>query len=282
MDLKIRALKSGGVTVSLGLAAALLMAGCASTSSPDADQVSEVDPYEGFNRGVFAVNETLDEYVFEPIAKGYRFVVPRPVRTSIGNALSNLGEPVTFLNDSLQGERERAGTTLSRFFINSTLGVAGLFDAAGQLGYQRHDEDFGQTLGVYGVDQGPYLMLPVLGPSTVRDLGGTVVDIVTDPFFFIVGPVERLARGVVSGVDTREGLIEEIDELERSSLDPYASVRTIYLQARRQAVFNGSPPVDDSAFDEEFDDFDEEFDDPAFDGGGPAGEDEDGQGEVQQ
>lgn len=202
------------------------------------------DPLERVNRGIFAFNNVADRYVLEPVAKGYRAVAPAPVRRSVVNFLSNLRSPVVFANDLLQGERERAGVTLGRFMINTTLGVAGLFDAAAVFGYQAHDEDLGQTLGVYGLPQGPYLMLPLLGPSTARDAAGRVGDYFIDPLnSCCVTGDERLARFGAGTVSSREQLIETIDDLRRNTFDAYATVRSAYLQQRAAALRNGRDPA---------------------------------------
>ena len=154
--------------------------GCATTGGPSSShEVS--DPIEPVNRAIFSFNMFLDRYLLEPVARAYRFVTPEAARRSVANFLANLRSPVIFANDALQGERERAGITLGRFMINTTLGVAGLFDPATSFGYPRHDEDFGQTLGVWGVASGPYLMLPLLGPSNGRDTVGKVGDYFINP-----------------------------------------------------------------------------------------------------
>ena len=201
------------------------------------------DPLEPVNRAIFKFNDTLDRNVLEPVAKGYRNVTPEPVRRSVSNFLANLRSPVIFVNDLLQGERELAGVTLGRFMINSTLGVGGLFDAASVFGYKPHDDDFGRTLGVYGLDSGPYLMLPLLGPSNVRDTVGTVADFFFDPLNqCCINTPERYGRRGTQIVSTRAQNIGVIDDLRRNSIDFYATVRSAYAQ-RRAALIRGNRPA---------------------------------------
>jgi phospholipid-binding lipoprotein MlaA len=234
------------------VAAALLLgllAGCASKSQ------EVYDPLEPMNRAIFRFNDTVDRAVLEPVARGYRYVTPEPVRGSVRNFLGNLRSPVIFANDLLQGEGERAGVTLSRFMINTSLGLAGLFDVAGPLGYQQHEEDFGQTLGSYGLKPGAYLMLPFLGPSNVRDAGGRVGDYFIDPFnSCCIGTTERYARFGTGTVSDREQAIEVVDDLRRNTLDMYSTVRSAYSQRRAAQIRNGAAPVDDQSYDDIFKD----------------------------
>lgn len=218
-------------------AAGVLLAGGAARAQ------EAFDPIEPVNRAIFGFNLTLDAYVLEPVARGYRAVTPQPVRRSVGNFLANLRSPVVFANDLLQGERDRAGVTLGRFMINTTLGVFGLFDPAAALGYQRHDEDLGQTFGVWGAPPGPYLMLPLLGPSNVRDAGGRVGDYLINPLNqCCIDTDERYAIFGTGVVSDREANIEAIDDLKQNSLDLYAAVRSIYTQSRAAEIANGRAP----------------------------------------
>jgi phospholipid-binding lipoprotein MlaA len=206
------------------------------------------DPFEKFNRQVFAFNATVDQYALEPIAKGYRSVTPTPVRTGVNNALANLAAPVTFANDILQAEPTRAGTTLARFGINSTVGVVGLFDVAKGWGLPRHTEDFGQTLGRWGVGSGPFLMLPLLGPSNLRDAPARAVDAAFDPLNYAQfdgDDAVRVGRAVVGVVAARENAIEAIDSLRATSIDPYVTVRSSYSALRESAIRNGETNVQD-------------------------------------
>ncbi|MEK0085581.1 VacJ family lipoprotein [Benzoatithermus flavus] len=225
-----------------GVLALTLLAGLAPSAKVRA-QETVWDPIEPVNRAVFGFNMLADEWVLEPVARGYRYVAPEPVRRSVGNFLANLRSPVIFVNDLLQGERERAGITLGRLMINTTLGVFGLFDAASTFGYLPHDEDLGQTLGVWGAPPGPYIMLPLLGPSNVRDAFGRVGDWAIDPLNnCCIDTDERLGRLGGSAISEREANIEVIDDLKRNSLDFYATVRTIYAQRRAADIRNGAAP----------------------------------------
>lgn len=216
------------------------------------------DPWEGFNRDLFAFHEGVDQAVLEPVARGYRAVTPRPLRTGVLNFLRNLRAPVIFANDVLQGEFSRAGTTAARFTVNTTIGVAGLFDPATGMGLERHDEDFGQTLAVWGVDSGPYIFVPLMGPTTVRDATGKVIDIVFDPLtwaeFNNVDEV-RAGRTVLAGVSSRELVLDAVDDIRRDSLDPYVTIRTSYGLLRESAIQNGSADVQDLP---EFEDINED------------------------
>jgi len=206
------------------------------------------DPWEGANRGLFAVHEGIDQAVLEPVARGYRAVTPRPVRTGVLNFIRNLRGPVIFANDVLQGEFERAGTTAARFGVNTTIGIVGVFDPASSMGLERHDEDFGQTLAVWGVAPGPYLFIPVLGPSNLRDTTGRVVDMVFDPLNWARGEeaeTARMARGILTGLAAREQVLETIDDIRANSIDPYATIRASYGQLRDSAIENGRTDVQD-------------------------------------
>jgi phospholipid-binding lipoprotein MlaA len=230
---------------------ALLMpwlAGCAERPNPtDPDAVAEFrfnnDPIEPFNRTMYSVHRGIDRVVLRPVAVGYRKVVPQPVRTGIRNVLGNLRTPVILANDMLQGESRRAGDTLGRFLINSTLGLGGIFDVAGnQLGVRGHAEDYGQTLAVWGVGEGPYLFIPVLGPSNPRDLTGFGLGIAADPLTWIGQGVAvdalTYTRAGLFVVDTRESLIDPLDAVERESLDSYATLRSAYRQRRNAEIRN--------------------------------------------
>ncbi len=212
-----------------------LAAGCA--HSPPEDPW---DPLEPVNRQVYAFNDTLDYYALSPVARTYRDVTPRPVRRGIGNALGNLKVPVTAANDGFQGKVHHALSGGARFLINSTMGIGGLFDVAADLGLPERDEDFGQTLGVWGVGQGAYLMLPLLGPSTGRDLSGNVVDWFLDPTNHIDETATQLTLQVLYLMDLRASLLG-FEQTVRNAFDPYAFVRTAYLQNREAKVADGEP-----------------------------------------
>lgn len=246
----------------LGLSVAGFVAGCASQQQTEEDAAfgfeEPYDPIEPVNRVIFDFNEFLDGLLLKPLAEGYRVLLPQEARDSIRNFLRNLRTPVILANDLLQADMERAGTTVARFLVNTTIGIGGLFDRAADVGYDYHDEDFGQTLGVYGVGGGPYLVLPVFGPSTVRDTGGMVVDIFLDPLTYLADDPELFARRGVEGIDKRERNIETVDDLKRDSLDFYARIRSLYLQQREEEISNGRAAAPAPAFDYDLDP-DEEF-----------------------
>jgi phospholipid-binding lipoprotein MlaA len=204
------------------------------------------DPLETLNRGTFFVNQGLDTLFVRPAAELYRYMVPAPIRQVVRNGLANLREPVTLLNDVLQGNMGRAGDTVARFAINTTLGVAGAFDVANDFGFPREREGFGDTLAVWGIDSGPYLMLPLLGPSNFRDTIGFAVDWFSDPWSYIAtnndAEAFNWARRSLEVLDTREGLIETIDQVNRTSLDPYATFRSAFRQRRQAEIENRVQP----------------------------------------
>ena len=213
----------------------------------DNGYVEVKDCFEKVNRGIFAFNQTLDKVIFKPLAKGYR-VFPQPIRSGTSNALSNLGNVVTIPNNVLQGQFKDAGLNSARFVINSTLGIAGIFDVASYYGIKKRDkEDYGQTLGVWGAEPGCYFVLPVLGPTTVRDSIGSVVNIIGGDAWYNVtvandtqyfSEADYYASRLLSGVDFRAKNLESFDSLENSSVDLYASVRSLYLQDRYRKVRN--------------------------------------------
>jgi len=230
--------------------ALFLLAGCAGTAGPNSSQFAQsgsgvaavdrdIDPVEGVNRFIFAFNEFLDTFVFQPLAATYRVILPDGVRDSVRNFLRNLNTPVILANDVMQGSWDRAEITLARFVINTSIGVGGLFDAADSMGYDYHDEDFGQTLGTYGVGSYPYLVLPILGPSTARDTTGLIIDTFLDPLGYVVDDEIMLGRRFVQGIDFRARNIENIEELKRDSIDYYARIRSVYLQRRVDEINNG-------------------------------------------
>jgi phospholipid-binding lipoprotein MlaA len=204
------------------------------------------DPLESMNRTFFRGSLVFDRILIRPAAEGYRHVVPPKIRNSLRNLLNNLNSPPIFVNELLQGEIHEAGTTVLRFAINSTIGVGGLFEVADGWGLPRHTEDFGQTLGAYGVGEGPYLFLPFVGPAPPRDLTGQVVDIIFDPLTYVhMGSQNywRFVRVSIDAVDLRERNIETLDEIERTSVDYYASVRSLYRQTRNNEIRNNKTDI---------------------------------------
>lgn len=220
----------------LAVATMLTFVGCASTSSPNAD------PWEGFNRGSFAVNEAIDKAVLTPAAKGYQAVTPKFVRSGVSNAFSNVGDVGTGVNNLLQGKPGSALSDLGRVLVNSTLGILGLFDVASPMGLDKNNEDFGQTLGKWGVGSGPYVVLPLLGPSTLRDSVGRVPDRYTSYGRYL----EHVpTRNTVQGVDIiriREELLATGKTLDEASLDKYQFLRDAFLQRRLNQVHDGKVP----------------------------------------
>ncbi len=224
--------------------ALLLVSACAArppASDPDAlaEYQENNDPAEPTNRVFYKVNDTLDTYFLAPVARGYRSAVPDAVRRPVHNVLANLSSPIIFANDVLQTRPRRAGDTVMRFLINSTAGVGGLFDVATSLGYPEHDTDFGVTMALWGVGEGPFLFLPVLGPSNPRDATGFAGNIVLDPFTYAsFGGITalRISRTAVGAVDARERLLDPVDNIKKSALDPYATFRSLYRQNRRSAI----------------------------------------------
>jgi phospholipid-binding lipoprotein MlaA len=206
------------------------------------DLVAETDdPLEGLNRVVFGFNQVVDRLVLEPSARIYRAVIPRPLRTGVTNVINNLATPITLTNDILQGNPEAAANTMKRFMVNSTLGIGGLFDHATGLGEPLHREDFGQTLGTWGVGGGPYLVLPILGPSNPRDAGGMFVDTAVNPMTWILYDAPFWQKSIPVGtqiVVSREAILDDYDNLRKNSPDLYASVRDLYAQKRQAEIAN--------------------------------------------
>ena len=241
----------GGVARFLGrtLAVLALILGLAACATPPEDPEAKAayeqanDPLEPVNRAVFEFNMAVDKVVLRPAAKGYE-LLPDLIRDGIRNFLRHLRSPIILVNDLLQGETERAGDTMGRFVFN-TLVFGGVFDAASDAGVEFHDEDFGQTLAVWGMDSGPYLMLPFLGPSNLRDTGGMVVDRYLDPVTYWADNTSRdwaeysgLIIGVTTAIDTRSRNYRQLEDLEETSLDFYATVRSLYRQKRAAAIAN--------------------------------------------
>ena len=242
-----------------GLLAVSVLAGCASTAA--VEERHPDDPWEGFNRQVFAFNDAVDRAVLKPTARGYRAVTPQPVQTGVGNFFSNLGEPRTALNSLLQGKPGNAGIALSRFAINTTVGIGGLWDFATHMEITGRDEDFGQTLAVWGWEESRYLVLPFLGPSTLRDTGGLPADAATYPLYYLNDAELEIALTALRVVDMRAGLL---DQEELISGDRYSFIRDTWLQRRRFEISDGEMGDDPFAMDD-FDFDDADFDDADFD-----------------
>jgi phospholipid-binding lipoprotein MlaA len=224
------------------------LASCASAPTNDRGALTESkkinDPIEPTNRIIFDFNQALDAAIFKPITGVYRDVIPDFIRIGVGNFIDNIKTPVVLANDVLQGEADRAGNTIMRFIINTSVGIAGVRDQATEWGFEGHDEDFGQTLAVWGVSEGPYIMLPILGPSNPRDLIGKVVDSIFDPINLWAADNEDRAwipitRTVISGLNTRDQLWDVLNDLEKTSIDYYAAIRSLYRQRRNEDISNG-------------------------------------------
>jgi phospholipid-binding lipoprotein MlaA len=235
------------MAVGLWLIAAL--AGCATPPTVAAERAlfeQNNDPLEPLNRNIFDVNQLVDRIVIEPAAKVYVAVLPEFGRDAIHRVLDNMKEPTLFFNNVLQGEFERAAITLGRFTANTTLGLAGLLDVAADWGLKRQPADFGQTLFTWGFDSGPYLILPLLGPSNPRDAIGLGIDSYSDPFTILATThgLEELtnARLIASGLDQRAGVIDVLDELQKNSLDFYAQLRSLSQQRRAAELRRGAVP----------------------------------------
>jgi len=250
-----------GRALALSLLAATALAGCATTSGASngagdetAAAAKNPDPIEGFNRGVYKFNDAFDRHALRPVAVAYRDHTPAWLQKGVGNFFTNLFYPTTIVNQLLQGKFKEGGQDVARFVINTTLGWGGIFDVASGAKLPVHDEDSGQTLGRWGVPPGPYLMLPFLGPATLRDAPARVADDFTQPFRWYDAGNERYFSLAVYLVDKRAGLLQ-LDRLVNEAYDPYTFVRDAYLQRRQYAVHDGDVPEeqleDDSDWAEE-------------------------------
>jgi phospholipid-binding lipoprotein MlaA len=233
-----------------GCALLLLAAGCATVPrDPVALAAFRAtnDPLEPLNRKTFAFNQGVDRALLKPLAKAYLWAIPARGRDGIRNFVRNLHEPVVLFNNVLQGQLQRAATTLGRFVINSTVGLAGIMDFAGHHGLVHQSGDFGQTLYAWGVHEGPYLVLPVVGPSNPRDTLGMTADLFVNPFLWLVPHFEyesslSVAEAAIGGIDERARNIDTLDEIQREAVDYYASMRSLFRQNRNAELHNGVAP----------------------------------------
>lgn len=221
----------------------VVLAGCA--TGPNADPR---DPIEPFNRGVYRFNDALDTAVLKPVATAYRDVTPELIRRGVGNFFANLEDSWSFVNNALQFKGQAAGDSLARFGINTFFGMGGVFDVASDLSIERHSRDFGQTLGYWGVAPGPYLVLPLLGPSSLRDTAALPVDMAGDLVSQVSHIPTRNSAKVIRIIDNRSELLRASDMLDEIALDKYSFIRDAYLQRRRNAIYDGNPP--EERFDE--------------------------------
>lgn len=229
--------------MALVLCAGMLLGSCSVSKTEDplvAGNVTFEDPLEDTNRAIFAFNEVVDNVIIHPVIEGYRAVVPGPARQGVRNFLRNLKTPVRFANQLLQGDVDGAGNEIFRGVVNTLVGLGGLFDVAGKEGFKHEPEDFGQTLAVWGVDHGPYVVLPVLGPSSVRDYAGYTVDALADPLRWYLYNVDKedvyYVKMGADYLDLRDSLMDVLQDLESSSIDYYAAVRSTYFQNRDALV----------------------------------------------
>jgi phospholipid-binding lipoprotein MlaA len=219
-----------------------LMGGCSTLSTPNAN-LNPADPWENWNRKVFSFNDTLDRAVTKPVATGYAKVMPQFVRTGVGNFFGNFGDAWSAVNNILQGKGEPAFQDVVRFTTNSVFGFLGVLDIASEFGLKHHNEDFGQTLGVWGVGPGPYFLLPVLGPSTVRDTFAKPADMYfSSPTILMTGTAIKASATTLNLIETRAGFLGASKLLDETALDKYSFVRDAYLQRRRNQVYDGNPP----------------------------------------
>lgn len=230
------------------LIGALSLGGCATTTVEQQTVASKVDPYEGVNRDMFAFNDTVDDYVAEPISDAYKWVTPQFVQTGIFNFFNNLKNVNVIINDVLQAKFEQSAEDTGRLLVNTTIGLGGLVDVAKDVGLKQNDEDFDQTLAVWGVPKGPYMVLPLLGPTTVRGIPGAILDTATNPASYVGMPVQ-----LVSLLNTRANAQGSLDVVKEGALDPYVFIREGYLQTREHLASDGKSQAT-SDIDSDFDD----------------------------
>ncbi len=218
----------------------LTLQGCASfrTAAPG-------DPIEPINRGIYSFNNTFDHYLFKPIAKGYDAVVPGPIKTGVTNVFQNVSDVQSLVSDALQLKGAKFGDDLGRVMLNTTFGIGGIFDLATPMGIERGDEDIGQTLGYWGIGAGPYLVIPFLGPSSLRDAVGRYGDSKISPLSYVSSVPVRNSLTGLSVVDARVGLFPAEDLLNQASLDKYTFLRSAYLQRRQSLVLDGKRPKEE-------------------------------------
>jgi len=221
-----------------GVVLAVALTGCATT-----EMANPRDPWEGYNRGMFQVNEALDTVLIKPVAIAYDFILPEPIRILVTNFFSNIGDVLIGVNDLLQGRGEQAFNDLGRVVINTTLGFGGLFDVAGNAGWYKNDNDFGVTFGRWGVPSGPYFVLPILGPSNVRDTFGWAADIAASPLDLLFrDPTAYYTAWGVRFLNTRANLLPAEKIIEEAATDKYSYLRDAFMQNRLNLIHDGAPP----------------------------------------
>lgn len=235
-----------------------LMLGACAGNGQQPDAAASADPWEGLNRPIHSFNKGVDKVLIKPVAKGYEFIIPKFMRRGVTNFSRNLREPLNFINNLLQGKGGAATNDLGRFVANSTFGVLGIFDVATAAGLdEASDEDFGQTFAVWGVPDGPYVVVPLLGPSTLRDAVLIPLNLLADPLFHYRNSSIRDKLYILRLIDVRQRLFRA-EELLKGSQDRYISIREAYLQHRQYVIYDGDPPVDDDFYDD-FLDEDEDY-----------------------
>lgn len=222
------------------------LTGCAAKNGTYGD--NSHDPWEGFNRSMFSFNEGLDRAVIKPVARGYEAVVPTPINTVITNFFNNIGDLMVCVNNLLQGKLRDSASDLGRVALNSTLGIAGLIDVATGMTLEKHNEDFGQTFARWGFGEGPFVVLPFFGPSTVRDTFGLAADLPLDPVSWVSPDVVRFSAAGVRLVDTRADLFSAEKVAEAGAIDRYSYLRDAYLQRRQYLIYDGHPPRDEEEY----------------------------------
>ena len=235
----------------------MVVAGCASRGA--AERPPDPDPFEPVNRAIFKFNDFGDKYVLRPLAVGYEWVTPQVIRTGIRNFFDNLGTPVDFVNAFLQGKVRQGFSGIGRMALNTTVGLAGFLDPATDIGMEKYDEDFGQTLGVWSVPEGPYIVVPFFGPRTIRSGAGNLVDIQYAPQFnHLFSSSVQTKINIFWFIELRSTILSFDEEINRA-FDKYSFIRDSYLQNRRFLMYDGNLPDDDLFLEEEFEDFDDDF-----------------------
>jgi phospholipid-binding lipoprotein MlaA len=219
----------------MAMCAAALLGGCATSGNPK-------DPIEGFNRAMYGIHDGIDTVVLKPVATGYDAVLPEPVQTGVTNFFANISDIMISVNNLLQGKPADAASDAGRFLVNTTVGVLGIFDMASKMGLEKHEEDFGQTFGRWGVSEGAYVFIPMLGPRTARDTVGVAVDLWADPMGYIDHVPTRNSLWALRAVNARANLLPADKVIEEAALDKYSYIRDAYLQNRRSQVYDGNPP----------------------------------------
>lgn len=228
-------------TLALLVASAVMLGGCATSGNPK-------DPIEGFNRAMFTFNEGVDKALIKPAAQGYEAALPLPLRTGVSNFFANIADVFISVNNLLQGKPAEAASDMGRVVVNSTIGILGLFDVASDLGMEKHDEDFGQTFGRWGVGDGAYVVLPLYGPHTARDVVGEVIDLKVDPVAHVDNIPTRNVLLVTRLIRDRAVQLPADKLIEEAALDKYSYIRDAYLQRRRFKIYDGNPPRETDAF----------------------------------